>query len=71
MKAGEEKSFHLELMFKDANLPKDWSVTVWGSKGPVYVYNADGTPSQAWEGAAPSKPALPGFDYGKFDTWAK
>ena len=70
MEAGESKSYHIELDFTNSDLPKDWSVTVWGTKGPVYVYNNDGTPSQAWEGAPPTKPALPGFDYSKFDTWA-
>ena len=71
MEAGETKSFSVELDFTNDELPKDWSVTVWGNKGAVYVYNADGTPSQAWEGAPPTKPALPGFDYSKYDTWAK
>ena len=70
MEAGESKSYHIELDFTNSDLPKDWSVTVWGTKGPVYVYNYDGTPSQAWEGAPPTKPALPGFDYSKFDTCA-
>jgi len=70
MDAGESKSFGVELDFTNPELPSDWSVTVWGSKGPVYVYNNDGTPSQAWEGAAPTKPALPGFDYSKYETWA-
>ena len=53
MDAGEQKSFHVELNFREADLPKDWAVTVWGKNGPVYVYNADGTTSTAWEGAPP------------------
>ena len=53
MNAGEQTSFHVELNFKQADLPKDWAVTVWGKNGPVYVYNADGTASTAWEGAPP------------------
>lgn len=70
MEAGETKSYSVELDFTNSDLARDWSVTVWGTKGPVYVYNNDGTPSQAWEGAPPTKPALPGFDYSKFDTYA-
>ena len=70
MTAGETKSLHVELNFTADDLPKDWSVTVWGKNGPVYVYNADGTASTAWEGPPPTKPALPTFDYGAFDTWA-
>ena len=70
MEAGESKIYSVELDFTNSELPRDWSVTVWGTKGPVYVYNLDGTPSQAWDGAPPTKPALPVFDYSKFDTWA-
>ena len=69
--AGESKAFHVELDFSSPDLPKDWSVTVWGKGGKVYVYNNDGTPSTGWEGSAPVKPALPSYDYGKYETWAK
>ena len=47
---------------------KDWSLVVWGDKGPVYVYNKDGSKTNDW-GKSDSMKKLASGPKGKPAAW--
>ena len=40
LEAGEEIEIRMELNFERRGITKDWSVTAWGTEGPVQVRHA-------------------------------
>ena len=46
LEAGEEIEIRMELNFERRGITKDWSVTAWGTKGPVQVRHASGIESR-------------------------
>mmetsp|Transcript_4432 Transcript_4432/g.5466 ORF Transcript_4432/g.5466 Transcript_4432/m.5466 type:complete len:85 (+) Transcript_4432:1411-1665(+) len=74
MSADEKRAFTVELDFTDPNIAKDWSVTVWGESGEVYVYDNSGQKTMQFPDsnvARPAeKPALPAYDTKPFFEWA-